>query len=79
VIQRSIVASDGTIGGVGFRANATKRLVLLATDASAGVEPDLINPYVGVGGVTVAASSFLPNRTAAPYSPGGRGHSIQET
>ncbi len=72
-----VLPPSGSLGGVGFRPESTKRLVLLATDISTAYEPDSVNPYVGKNGVTVPAGplqNFGRNTT-----PGGRGASIQET
>ena len=72
-----VLAPSGNIGGVGFRPESTKRLVLLATDISTAYEPDGVDPYVGKNGVTFPATplqNFGRNTT-----PGGRGASIQET
>jgi Ca2+-binding RTX toxin-like protein len=66
------MASDG----VSFRPGSQK-FILLATDAPFTVEPDSIDPYVGVNGVTVAASQI--NNGADPISPGGRGATVQQT
>lgn len=62
--------------GVSFRPGSQK-FVLLATDAPFTVEPDNIDPYVGVNGATVPASQILDS--ADLMSPGGRGATVQET
>lgn len=62
--------------GVGFRPGSQK-FVLLATDASYTVQPDNIDPYVGVNSVTVPASQIL--NQADLMSPGGRGATVQNT
>jgi len=62
--------------GVSFRPGSQK-FVLLATDAPFTVEPDNIDPYVGVNGVSVPASAI--NNGSDPMSPGGRGATVQAT
>lgn len=62
--------------GVSFRPGSQK-FVLLATDAPFTVEPDNVDPYVGVNGVTVPASQI--NNGADLMSPGGRGATVQAT
>jgi hypothetical protein len=71
-----VVAPSGDLGGVGFRPLA-QRLVLVATDIGFVFEPDGIDPYVGVDGVTVPASEFMDFHRDT--TPGGRGAAIQET
>ncbi len=66
----------GATTGVGFRAGA-RHIVLLPTDAGFKFEADSVNPYTGVGGVTVAASAFTPN--SSNVTPQGRGARIQAT
>jgi len=71
-----VVASSGSVGGVGFRDGAV-RLVLLATDIGFAFEPDAIDPYLGVGGVTVPAGNVQYDGRGT--TPGGRGAEIQAT
>ena len=54
-----VLPPDGTIGGVGFRANSTQRIVLLGTDGDLNVEDDGMTTYTGVGGVTVPVADFM--------------------
>jgi len=71
-----VVDPSGNLGGVGFRAGATK-LILLATDNGFAYQPDGIDPYVGVDGVTVpAADAQSGGRGSTPYDAGA---SIQDT
>lgn len=72
-----VLPASGTIGGVGFRPESTKRLVLLATDISTVFEPDAVNPYVGKGGVRVPAN--VVQNFGRGVTPGGRGAGVQET
>lgn len=72
-----VLTSSGSLGGVGFRPEATKRIVVLATDIGTVYEPDFVDPYVGKDGRTVPAADlqlFSRNTT-----PGNRGASIQAT
>lgn len=71
-----VLAPAGSLGGVGFRP-CTERLVLLATDEGFAYQPDSIDPYVGVGGVTVPAAAVqVSGRGSTPFNAGA---SIQET
>jgi GEVED domain/Dockerin type I domain/Bacterial pre-peptidase C-terminal domain len=72
-----VLASAGNIGGVGFRANSTKRLVLLATDAGTAFEPDSVDPYIGKDGIRVPASTVQSGSRGT--TPNNRGASIQRT
>ncbi len=71
-----VLPPSGNIGGVGFRPG-TQRLVLLATDAGFAYEPDGIDPYTGIGGVTVPAADVQVDGRGS--TPGGRGAQIQAT
>ncbi len=71
-----VIASSGSLGGVGFRPGAT-HLILLATDTGFVFQSDIIDPYVGAGGITVAASQLQSSSRST--TPGGRGATIQET
>ncbi len=71
-----VVAASGTLGGAGFRSGAAK-LILLATDTGFAFQPDGLNPYVGVNGVTVAAADVQTDgRSSTPF---GSGATIQAT
>jgi len=72
-----VLPPDGTIGGVGFRAAATERIVLLGTDGLFNFEADGQSTYTGVGGVTVPATAFTTNGSTG--SPNNAGAAIQET
>lgn len=72
-----VLAPSGTVGGVGFREEATKRIVILATDIGTAFEPDSVDPYVGVNGVTVPAADITSfGRGTTPRNAGA---SIQAT
>ena len=75
-----VLPPDGTIGGVGFRANSTQRIVLLGTDGDLNVEDDGMTTYTGAGGVTVPVADFMIGGTQGSFgTPGGRGATIQNT
>lgn len=71
-----VVAGSGTLGGVGFRAGATK-LILLATDTGFVFQPDTSPTVTGAGGVVVSVSSLTD--TSRGSTPGGRGATFQQT
>ncbi|MBI1314162.1 hypothetical protein GC176_22945 [bacterium] len=72
-----VLPPDGTIGGIGFRATATNRIVLLATDGQFNFQDDGLSTYTGVGGVTVPATDFTLNGSTG--TPNNAGASIQNT
>ena len=72
-----VLPASGTIGGVGFRATATDRIVILATDGRFHFESDGAATYTGVGGSSVPASDFTGSGSTG--TPGGLGATIQAT
>ena len=66
----------GTLGGVGFREDSEK-IVILATDIGFQYQDDGLTEYVGVDGVRVPATEF--SNVAVLTTPGGRGAQIQDT
>ncbi len=76
-----VLPADGTIGGVGFRANSTQRIVLLGTDGALNVQDDGLTTYTGVNGVTVPVSEFIDSGAVGGSfgTPNGLGATIQNT
>ncbi len=72
--QGPVLPAAGTIGGVGFRPNAIK-LVLLATDAAFTYVPDGATQYFGVAGPEPAGEVQFGGGTNAPAN----GAQIQPT
>ncbi|MFP6766007.1 MAG: hypothetical protein VB858_20415, partial [Planctomycetaceae bacterium] len=75
-----VVASPGTIGGVGFRPTATERIVLLGTDGDLNVEDDGLTMYTGVNGSTAQIDEFITNGNGTfGVNTGAPGATIQNT
>jgi len=72
-----IITSSGTEGGVGWRTGST-RIVILASDAFQGFDfnPDNIDPYVGINGLTLPAADLQGTGSVTAPSNGAE---IQET
>lgn len=66
------------VDGVGWRPG-TQRFVILATDAAFTVADEGIDPYVGVGGVTVPASQILNGSQPPPAAVLARAATVQST
>lgn len=75
-----VLPPAGTIGGVGFRATSTQRIVLLGTDGALNVEDDGNTTYNGVGGATAQITEFRPGGEGSFGVNGGApGATIQNT